>query len=189
MARTIAERSDVIPVLAEIFRGYGFEGASLARISADTGLGKGSLYHFFPGGKEEMARTVLDHIDAWFECHIFKPLLKEEDAAHGIARMLNDVESYFAEGRRVCLLGLFALSNERDRFSEQVDDYFSRWQAALAHALERAGHAPTQAQQLAEHGLVAIQGALVLARARHEPALFGRAIERLRTELRAPALA
>ena len=66
MARTVAERSDVIPVLAEIFREHGFEGASLSIIGEKTGLGKGSLYHFFPGGKEEMAASVLHEIDTWF---------------------------------------------------------------------------------------------------------------------------
>ena len=55
MARVIAEREDVIPLLGEVFRTYGFEGASLARISEGTKLGKGSIYHFFPGGKEEFA--------------------------------------------------------------------------------------------------------------------------------------
>jgi hypothetical protein len=29
-------------------------------------LGKGSLYHFFPGGKEDMAKAVLDEVAVWF---------------------------------------------------------------------------------------------------------------------------
>ena len=66
MARTVAERSDVLPLLAEVFREHGYEGASLSLISKATGLGKGSLYHFFPGGKEEMAVAVLAEIDGWF---------------------------------------------------------------------------------------------------------------------------
>ena len=41
MARTMVERGDVIPLLAEVFRTYGFEGASLARISEGTKLGQG----------------------------------------------------------------------------------------------------------------------------------------------------
>jgi hypothetical protein len=45
------------------------EGASLSLISEATGLGKGCLYHFFPGGKEEMADAVLSEIDGWFENH------------------------------------------------------------------------------------------------------------------------
>ena len=55
MMRSIAERADVLPQLAEVFRAHGYEGATLALISDATGLGKGSLYNFFPGGKEQMA--------------------------------------------------------------------------------------------------------------------------------------
>ena len=50
--RTLNERPDVIPLVAEVFRNFGDGGASLIRITEKTGLGKGSLYHFFPGGKE-----------------------------------------------------------------------------------------------------------------------------------------
>ena len=49
--RTLHERADVIPLIAEVFREFGFEGTSLSRITEKTALGKGSLYHFFPGGK------------------------------------------------------------------------------------------------------------------------------------------
>jgi len=59
MARVMGERGGVVPLLAEVFRTYGFEGASLARIAEGTGLGKGSIYNFFPGRKEEMADAVL----------------------------------------------------------------------------------------------------------------------------------
>ena len=49
----------MIPVVAEVFRAHGYEGATLSVITEATGLGKGSLYHFFPGGKEELAAAVL----------------------------------------------------------------------------------------------------------------------------------
>ena len=54
----MTDRSAAIPALAEAFREHGFEGASLAQLCEATGLGKGSLYHFFPGGKDEMAEVV-----------------------------------------------------------------------------------------------------------------------------------
>ncbi|TGQ06111.1 helix-turn-helix domain-containing protein, partial [Mesorhizobium sp. M00.F.Ca.ET.217.01.1.1] len=57
MRRIAPERADLPSIIGEVFREHGYEGASLALIGAATGLGKGSLYHFFPGGKEEMARA------------------------------------------------------------------------------------------------------------------------------------
>ncbi|MET0616193.1 MAG: helix-turn-helix domain-containing protein, partial [Luteibacter sp.] len=77
MARAVHERVDVIPLIAETFRELGYDGATMSRITKRTGLGKGSLYHFFPGGKEDMAAAVLADIDAWFEENIFVPLREQ----------------------------------------------------------------------------------------------------------------
>jgi TetR/AcrR family transcriptional repressor of lmrAB and yxaGH operons len=183
MARLVAEREDVLPLLAEVFRTYGFEGASLSRISAGTRLGKGSIYHFFPGGKDEMAAAVLQEIEQWFRRHVFEPLRASADAGQGIAAMFAEVERYFLSGQRVCLVGVFALGNERDRFADAVRDYFAEWIAALAAALVRRGHKGRQATALAEEVVGGIQGALVLARAFDRPALFKATLKRLRERL------
>lgn len=179
MARLIAERSDVLPVLGEVFREHGYEGASLSVISKATGLGKGSLYHFFPGGKEDMAASVLDEIDAWFECHVFAPLRDSAEPSSGIGAMFEAVAAYFAQGRRVCLVGAFALADTRDRFAGQVRGYFARWTDALSDALLRAGHTAPVAQALAEDTVSGIQGALILGRAMEDPDVFMRTLVRL----------
>jgi TetR/AcrR family transcriptional repressor of lmrAB and yxaGH operons len=178
----VAERADVLPVLGEVFREHGFEGASLSLIGERTGLGKGSLYHFFPGGKEEMAAAVLAEIDGWFEAQIFKPLRDGKDAS-AIAHMFDAVEEYFRSGRRVCLIGALALNESRDLFAKQIRGYFARWNEALADALTRAGHSRKDAKALAEETLAAIQGGLVLARAMKDPALFTRTLARLKARL------
>lgn len=183
MARVIAEREDVIPLLGEIFRTYGFEGASLARISEGTKLGKGSIYHFFPGGKEEMAEAVLAQVDQWFRQHIFEPLSEHADVVAGIQAMFDDVGSYFLSGRRVCLVGVFALGNERDRFAERIRNYFGAWIDALATALVRAGREPQDATALAKEVVGGIQGALVLARALDQTEIFTDTLSRLRYRL------
>ncbi|GLK73104.1 TetR/AcrR family transcriptional regulator [Ancylobacter dichloromethanicus] len=178
MARLVAERSDVLPLLGELFREHGFEGTSLALITQRTRLGKGSLYHFFPGGKEEMAAAVLADIDGWFEREIYAPLREGEPAA-SLAAMFANVDRYFRSGRRSCLLGAFALGVTRGRFAVTIDGYFRRWQEALASALRRNGHSG-EAMELAEEVLVGIQGALVLAHARQDEGVFQRELGRLR---------
>ncbi len=183
MARLIAERADVIPLLAEVFRTYGYEGASLARIAEGTRLGKGSIYHFFPGGKEEMADQVLAQIDEWFKLNVFAPLREGAHAEQGIAAMFDQVERYFLSGRKVCLVGVFALGNERDRFTAKVRDYFAAWVESLAAALIRTGRASDEAHALAEEVVGGIQGALVLARAFDRTDVFTGALRRLRARL------
>jgi TetR/AcrR family transcriptional repressor of lmrAB and yxaGH operons len=178
MARTVFEKSDAITRVAEVFRELGFEGASLFEITERTGLSKGSLYHFFPEGKEGMAAEILSHIDQWFVREMFEPL--ERDEPHtAIAQMWKTVDSYFRSGRRVCLLGAFALDETRDRFAKPIKLYFKRWIEALDGALVRAGVDEATARPLAEDIVGGIQGALTLARALKEDAVFGRTLARL----------
>ncbi|WP_237151617.1 TetR/AcrR family transcriptional regulator [Oryzibacter oryziterrae] len=179
MARVVAEREDVLPALAEVFRRHGFEGASIARISQATKLGKGSLYHFFPGGKDEMAEAVLAHVRDWFEVNIFRPL-EDEAPQEGIARMFSGVESYFRSGQRICLVGAFALDETRDRFAEAIRAYFGRWVEVLGAALRRSGVAVADADRLAGETVAGIQGAIVLARALQDEERFRAVLETLR---------
>ncbi len=177
------QRQDAIRRLGEVFRQHGYEGASLAGITAGTGLGKGSLYNFFPGGKEEMAAAVLADIDGWFTDAIFRPLRQDPDPAAAVAAMIDGVAAYFDGGGRVCLVGVFALGEVRDRFADRVQGYFAEWTNALAAALARGGRPPAAARDLAEDAVLAIQGALVLARAVDDRMVFTRALDRLRGRL------
>ncbi len=183
MPRVVAERVDTLPKLAEVFRQHGYAAASLSLISDATGLGKGSLYQFFPGGKEEMASAVLGEIDNWFETKVFGPLDEAMEPAQAITAMFDEVERYFQSGGRICLVGAFALADTRDRFATQVRGYFGRWVAALAGALARSGCQPGQAQALAEETVAGIQGAIVLARGLDDPGVFGRSVTKLRRTL------
>lgn len=182
----VVARSEVLRALGEVFRAHGYEGASLTLITEATGLGKGSLYHMFPGGKEQMAAEVLANIDAWFELNIYAPLRAAHDPARAIAAMIAGVDEYFHSGDRVCLVGMVALGAARDTFAAKVDDYFARWQAALASLLRRSGLRNSEAQRRAEDALLTIQGALVLARARNDAGIFRRALTALTKRLLAP---
>jgi AcrR family transcriptional regulator len=183
MARRAAQRADTLPALAEVFREHGYEGASLALISKATGLGKGSLYNFYPGGKAEMAAAVLADIDGWFETQVFAPLLADPDPQRAVAAMFDAVSDYFRSGRRVCLVGALALGEARDRFAAPVRGYFAAWIEALATALVRSGRAPAAAVAIAEEAVAGVQGAIVLARALDRPKVFERMIGQLRERL------
>ncbi|CAN5355231.1 TetR/AcrR family transcriptional regulator [soil metagenome] len=184
MAKTVTERADVLPLLAEVFRAHGYEGTTLALISEATGLGKGSLYNFFPGGKEQMADDVLASIDRWFVDRIYTPLRTAPDPVQGIADMYAATDEYFRSGQRVCLVGVVALGASRDLFGEKVKVYFAGWVDALAAALRRTGDDKTEARRKSEHAVLEIQGALVLARAFDDAKVFSRALKESEARLK-----
>jgi len=181
--RALTDRESALPGLAEAFREHGFEGATLASLSKATGLGKGSLYNFFPGGKDEMMEAVLENIDAWFADTIFSPLKKASDPAAAVTAMFDDVTAYFRSGRRVCVVGCLGLNSSGETFAVKVQGYFARWISALAHCLEVAKVPPAMAMDLAEDAVSGIQGAIVLARALGDEASFQRIVHRHQSTL------
>ncbi|MDQ0171309.1 AcrR family transcriptional regulator [Paenibacillus tundrae] len=150
----------------------------MSKITARTRLSKGSLYYFFPGGKDEMAAEILAHVDQWFIKNIYEPLEKNEPRS-AIAHMWQEVDTYFQSGQRICLIGAFALDETRDRFATVIRQYFVRWIEAFSAALVRTGISQEAADQISEETIASIQGGLVLSRALHDESYFERTLANL----------
>ncbi|MDV8078686.1 TetR/AcrR family transcriptional regulator [Rhodococcus sp. IEGM 1370] len=187
MARTVLERSDAVRALADVFRKRGFESGSLSVIQQETGLGRGSLYHFFPAGKTDMARAVLEQVGKWFEEQIFVPLRTTENTTSAIEAMSREVTDYFMTRESVCLFAAITLGQEKATFAEAVRNYFTDWVDALAEALQRGGLSTQEAAARALDAVATIQGGLILARAYGDHATFLRIIDRTEQRLLAPA--
>ncbi|MCP1136250.1 TetR/AcrR family transcriptional regulator [Paenibacillus polysaccharolyticus] len=182
MTRTVFEKSDVIPLVTEVFRELGYNGASLSKITARTHLSKGSLYYFFPGGKDQMVDEILTHIDQWFVKNIFEPL-EENEPREAIEHMWREIDAYFQSGQRICLIGAFALDGTRDRFATVIRQYFVRWIEALSAALVQTGISKETADQVSEETVAGIQGGLVVSRALNDDSFFERTLARLTQRL------
>lgn len=187
MARTVLDRSDAVRALAGVFRKRGFEGASLSVIQQEAGVGRGSLYHFFPEGKSGMAAAVLEQVSDWFEERIFTPLRTAHDAAEAIEATSQEVAQYFISGERVCLFAAMTLGEERDTFADTVRTYFTDWVDALAGALRTGGLSPQEAADRALDAVAAIQGGLILARAYGDDATFLGIVARTKQHLLSPS--
>jgi AcrR family transcriptional regulator len=157
-------RDELLSRLHEIFSRYGYEGASMARIAAATGLGKASLYHHFPNGKAQMARAVLDHVAAWFESNLFRPLEAVTPPRQRLVAMIATLQEHYASGERACLPAMLALGEERQMFAGQIESLFSRWTAHLTQMLADAGLARDVAERRAHDGLARVLGAMLMSR-------------------------
>lgn len=186
MARTVLDRSDVVVALAGVFRRRGFEGGSLSVIQQETGVGRGSLYHFFPEGKTDMARAVLQQVSEWFEEKIFEPLRTATDPHRAIQDMSREVGEYFVSRERVCLFAAITLGEEQEIFAQAVRTYFTDWVDALAGVLRTAGLSREESADRALDAVAAIQGGLILARAYADDQTFLGIVERTEKALLAP---
>lgn len=186
MPPALLSRDEVIDKLMLVVRRSGYDGASLAELSKATGLGKSSLYHYFPDGKDDMVRAVLDHLETQLRDSIFTPLRSPGPARRRVEAMVKTVDEYYRGGREACVLGNLVLGTSRTRFRRQLQAIFDEWIDALAGALVDAGLSRAIARARAEDAVIRIEGALVLAGAMGDVSVFGRALKQMPSDLLAP---
>lgn len=172
-----------IPCLLQLFRQYGYDGTTLSRISQATGLGKASLYHHFPGGKDDMVAAVLDFLDRWLEEHLLQALRSEGDALTRLHRMCDRVSELYEGGQQPCLFAILLMGSARELFHAKVQALLQTWIDAIADVLIEAGLDKTLARQRGEDAAIAIQGALILAHGLNDLAPFERVVKQLPQEL------
>lgn len=177
-------REEIVVTLFDLFRRAGYDAVSIADISEATGLGKSSLYHHFPGGKPDMAEAVADFARGFMRANVFAPLLAEAPLPRKLDRMLRFVSDMYEGGGAPCLIASMMISPTASPTAvKTVRSVVAEWIDALGEALKQAGAKPAEARRRATAAIVAIQGALVVARATGEARIFSDAMKAAKHDL------
>ncbi|MBE9171027.1 TetR/AcrR family transcriptional regulator [Pleurocapsales cyanobacterium LEGE 06147] len=172
-------KEKTIAKLIPVFRQHGYEGATISRLSQATGLGKASLYYYFPDGKEGMAAAVLEYINNWFTNEIFQSLRGTNDPAEKIRKMSKSLDEFYRSGQDACFLSVMSVGEANNLFHNQIEQALKVWIDSLTQVLQEAGIEPDRARQRSENAIMQIQGALVLARVLNDTKPFERVIKSL----------
>lgn len=176
-------KDEVLDLLLSTFRDRGYEGASLAELSTATGLGKSSLYHYFPGGKEEMAAQVLAHLDRQLAADLYEPLRSGLPPAKKLGLMLDVLDAFYEGGRRACLLERLCASVDRASFRRPLRQAFVTWIEAVEAICLEAGLSKSVARARAEEVVVRVEGALIVCAGTGDPTVFARTLKDLRSSV------
>jgi AcrR family transcriptional regulator len=187
MPAPLLHRNEMLDRLLATLRDKGYDGASLADLSAATGLAKSSLYHSFPGGKEEIALKVLEHLDAQLTASLFAPLRAKLPPARKLAALLVAIDEHYDGGRTASILERLGASADRLAFRRALGHAFGGWLAAVEGLCLEAGLPKAVARARAEELVVRIEGALVVAAGTGDHGVFTRTLSALRRSLLAPA--
>lgn len=186
MAFAKVSDEDLICALTDVFRAQGYEGASLSRISEATGLEKASLYHRFPRGKEEMVATVVNHVNQWFQDHVFTPLERPGNPAQKVRLVAEHLRELYGNGSKSCVLDTLSLPGCSPGLRKAVHGSLKAWLQAFTGIAREAGASDTEARQRAEQAIIEIEGSLVLARVLGDRKPFHKTIDRLQKLLLQP---
>lgn len=175
-----ASRDDIVAALFDLFRRAGYDGVSVAEISAATGLGKSSLYHHFPGGKPDMADAVGVYALKSMRETVFAPLRDARPIGRKVAALLATVDAKYEGGAAPCLVANMLPSGAAPAPARAI---ITEWIDALAAALKAAGLKPAVARARATEAVVAIEGALIVAQATGDRGVFRDTLAAVRRSL------
>lgn len=170
-------REEIADRLFELFREQGYDGASIAEIARVTGLKRPSLYHYFPGGKAEMAEAVAARAREAVAASVVAALSAPLDRVGRVGGMLSAVRSLYDDGRRPCVVASLMVGDAPECVTRAAGALIRDWIDALAAALTATGAAPDAAERAATDAVGRIQGALIVSRALDDPAPFRNAVE------------
>ncbi len=167
MAPPPKHRDKIVRSAAELFRRRGYAATGTNDIVALSGAPKGSLYHYFPDGKTQIAEEAVAYAGGRVTATL-TALTAEHDPSAALrtyGRMLAGwlEKSGWRDGCPIATT-LLEIAPEADGVAAAGRAAFAAWTGIFAAALAAAGVAEDRARRLGGFAVTAIEGALVLAR-------------------------
>jgi AcrR family transcriptional regulator len=169
MTTRATTRARIVDATADLFRRQGYNATGVKQIVATARAPFGSLYHFFPGGKEELGAEVI----RWSGAMYLQLLDTVFDPAPDAVTGIRDCFAGAAETLRAtdyadaCPIATVALevASTSEVLRQATADVFESWIGAAAERFERAGVRPDEARPVAVTVLSLLEGAFIFCRA------------------------
>ncbi|HYQ69676.1 TetR/AcrR family transcriptional regulator [Actinophytocola sp.] len=154
-----------------LLRERGAAGVTVDAVLAHSGAPRGSVYHHFPGGRNELVlgavRQAGDYITAMVDASV-----ADGDVRQTVERLVGFWRRALTRSdyRAGCPVVALAIDSRESipEAAELVREIFARWRTSLAEVLSANGFPDARAKRLATLIVAAIEGAIILCRARRD---------------------
>lgn len=170
---------------ADLIRRRGLAGSSIRDLATHSGAPLGSTYHDFPRGKQQLAAEAVRFAGARVTTMLSSSLAADPSA--GLATFLalwrhTVIESDFAAGCPVLAVAIEEPPADGDAEAiTAAAEVFTAWEDLLATSLRDHGVTADVARQLATLIVAAVEGTIVICRARHDIQPFDDVAAQLRS--------
>lgn len=163
---------NLVMVAATLFRQQGYSASSISDILDAANAAKGSLYHHFPGGKQDLAIAAAHHSSkcllALMARCFEKARLADDQFSDGVQILIEEIAILFDQMDRqelspVTATLLNGVSNEA--FRREANTIFAEWKEAFISEGKRFGMSVDDVRYLGNKLLLLMEGAWVVARA------------------------
>lgn len=158
-------RTRMIETAAVLLAKKGLQGASFSEVLAASGAPRGSIYHHFPGGKDQLVGEAINVARGRAEDALLAlrglPPVKIAEAFVGLWRSVLTASGFSAG----CAVVAVTVASEDGGLVDRAAETFRAWRSVLAEGLAGGGVEPSRAPGLAALLIAACEGAVVVARA------------------------
>ncbi|MCX4665676.1 TetR/AcrR family transcriptional regulator [Streptomyces sp. NBC_01381] len=163
----LSTRDRIVSVSARLIQRQGYVGTGIKQIAKEAEATLGSVYHFFPGGKEAVAVAAIKYSDEEFAAVLRDALAREADPAAAIEACAVELavglrESGWVDGCPVTAAALETLGTDSE-IQRVCADALRGWEAIVEEKLLGAGFAAQDAREVATTVISALEGAEVTA--------------------------
>jgi TetR/AcrR family transcriptional regulator, lmrAB and yxaGH operons repressor len=157
-----------------LFRTQGYSGTGLKQLAQEADAPWSSMYHFFPGGKQQLGAEVVRFAAERYAALIANAFAVFPDPADAVAAMFKGeakllAESRFRNGCPVAAVTLDVASTVEE-LRQPCAEAFDLWIGTIARGLGATGLPAKEARTLASYVLSSLEGAILLSRAEHSVA-------------------
>jgi AcrR family transcriptional regulator len=162
-------RERILDSSGELFRRQGYMGTGVKQIVAEAGAPFGSLYHFFPGGKEELGAATIRRSGLLYGLLLGEYAGPEVELVAGIRAFFEGAaetlrETDYADACPIATVAL-EVSSTNEELREACADVFEGWVAGGTERFVAEGISRERARELVIQTIAALEGAFVLSRA------------------------
>lgn len=184
-ARALPPRERMVRSAAQLIRRKGVSGTGMREIVTEADAPRGSLQHYFPGGKEEIVSDALLWAGEVMAGQVRRGLseLKSRTPSALLASIVDSWRRELTEAQFSAGCPLVAAAADTAATSEQLRQVLRRafdgWLQPLSEGLVDLGVPPERADDLAVVVIAALEGAIILARIRRDLTPLGALIREL----------
>jgi len=154
---------------AELFRRQGYTGTGIKQILAGANAPFGSLYHFFPGGKEQLGAETIRSSGQLYIQLFATIVMQAPDVPSAVSAFFSGaaetlVETDYADACPIATVAL-EVASTNEQLREACADVFDSWIAGATQYFAAAGIPQSTARELAISMLCLLEGAFVFCRA------------------------
>lgn len=159
-------KSMIIEISTALFQKKGYKGVGLNEILKECNITKGSLYHHFPNGKEQLLITCLQYMKESITADIEVTFKQYPTALEALQMMVEKLIADFEREGTIAGHTFNSMVSEMGSVSEPVRnaclDLYIKIQGIIARKLLVDGFSEENARSIALAVTAAIEGSMVL---------------------------